>query len=124
MPTHHVRSAPAAGKERRFRRLFRADGRSVMVAMDHGGFQGYGPPLADAAGPGHAALDVVVARLHGLAADRLDVVFTQALAEGDREIIEGGDLDDDIGTEHDLGSTLRGHVGRIRNREHGDAVDR
>lgn len=51
MPTQHVSSAPAAGKERRFRRLFRPDGRSVMVAMDHGGFQGYGPPLGDATGP-------------------------------------------------------------------------
>ena len=51
MPTHHVSSATAAGKERRFWRLFRPDGRSVMVAMDHGGFQGYGPPLGDAAAP-------------------------------------------------------------------------
>jgi DhnA family fructose-bisphosphate aldolase class Ia len=51
MPTHHVSSATAAGKERRFGRLFRPDGRSVMVAMDHGGFQGYGPPLGDAAAP-------------------------------------------------------------------------
>jgi DhnA family fructose-bisphosphate aldolase class Ia len=51
MQLYHVSSATAAGKERRFRRLFRADGRSVMVAMDHGGFQGYGPPLGDAAAP-------------------------------------------------------------------------
>ena len=49
MGFHHVRSATAAGKERRFGRLFQSDGRSVMVAMDHGGFQGYGPPLGDAA---------------------------------------------------------------------------
>jgi DhnA family fructose-bisphosphate aldolase class Ia len=51
MQPYHVSSATAAGKERRFRRLFRPDGRAVMVAMDHGGFQGYGPPLGDAAAP-------------------------------------------------------------------------
>jgi DhnA family fructose-bisphosphate aldolase class Ia len=51
MHSPRVSSATAAGKERRFGRLFRTDGRSVMVAMDHGGFQGYGPPLGAAAGP-------------------------------------------------------------------------
>jgi DhnA family fructose-bisphosphate aldolase class Ia len=50
-PAHSVLSSTAAGKERRFGRLFRTDGRSVMVAMDHGGFQGYGPPTGDSAGP-------------------------------------------------------------------------
>ncbi|HXY46049.1 MAG TPA: hypothetical protein VEH29_17825 [Acidimicrobiales bacterium] len=40
-------SSTAAGKLRRLHRVFAGDGRSVIVAMDHAGFQGYGPPLAD-----------------------------------------------------------------------------
>jgi DhnA family fructose-bisphosphate aldolase class Ia len=44
-------SAPSAGKQRRLGRLFRPDGRSVMVALDHAGFQGYGPPNGEAAAP-------------------------------------------------------------------------
>jgi DhnA family fructose-bisphosphate aldolase class Ia len=51
MRLSQVSSATAAGKARRFGRLFRPDGRSVMVAMDHGGFQGYGPPLGETAAP-------------------------------------------------------------------------
>jgi DhnA family fructose-bisphosphate aldolase class Ia len=47
MQLYRVSSATAAGKER----LFRPDGRSVMVTMDHGGFEGYGPPLGDTAAP-------------------------------------------------------------------------
>lgn len=38
-------SAVGAGKERRFRRLFQADGRSLMVAVDHAAYMGQGPPL-------------------------------------------------------------------------------
>jgi DhnA family fructose-bisphosphate aldolase class Ia len=45
--TLHVASSTAAGKLRRLHRIFGADGRSVIVAMDHAGFQGYGPPTAD-----------------------------------------------------------------------------
>jgi DhnA family fructose-bisphosphate aldolase class Ia len=44
-------STAGAGKLRRLGRVFRPDGRSVIVAMDHGGFQGYGPPNADGLGP-------------------------------------------------------------------------
>jgi DhnA family fructose-bisphosphate aldolase class Ia len=51
MRLYQVSSATAAGKARRFGRLFRPDGRSVMVAMDHGGFQGHGPPLGETAAP-------------------------------------------------------------------------
>jgi DhnA family fructose-bisphosphate aldolase class Ia len=40
-------SSLAAGKLRRLNRIFGADGRSVIVAMDHAGFQGYGPPNAE-----------------------------------------------------------------------------
>jgi DhnA family fructose-bisphosphate aldolase class Ia len=39
------RSAVAAGKLRRFRRLVRPDGRSLLVAVDHGAYMGGGPPL-------------------------------------------------------------------------------
>jgi DhnA family fructose-bisphosphate aldolase class Ia len=44
--TLHVASSTAAGKLRRMRRIFGDDGRAVIVAMDHAGFQGYGPPNA------------------------------------------------------------------------------
>lgn len=38
-------SAVAAGKTRRFRRVVRGDGRSCLVAIDHGAYMGAGPPL-------------------------------------------------------------------------------
>ena len=41
-------SAVSAGKRRRFRHIFRADGRAVLVAMDHPAYMGAGVP-ADAA---------------------------------------------------------------------------
>jgi class I fructose-bisphosphate aldolase/fructose-bisphosphate aldolase/2-amino-3,7-dideoxy-D-threo-hept-6-ulosonate synthase len=45
-----VASSLAAGKIRRMHRIFGEDGRCVIVAMDHAGFQGYGPPTADGLG--------------------------------------------------------------------------
>ena len=39
------RSATAAGKTRRFRRIVRGDGRSCLVAIDHAAYMGTGPPL-------------------------------------------------------------------------------
>lgn len=41
-------SAIGAGKERRIRRIFGDDGRSVFVALDHAAYMGSGPPLGDA----------------------------------------------------------------------------
>ena len=40
-------SAIGAGKARRARHLFGADGRSVFVALDHAAYMGSGPPLGD-----------------------------------------------------------------------------
>lgn len=45
-----VASSLAAGKLRRMHRIFGDDGRTVIVAMDHAGFQGYGPPVAGGLG--------------------------------------------------------------------------
>ncbi|GII94592.1 class I fructose-bisphosphate aldolase [Sinosporangium siamense] len=42
---HH--SAIGAGKLRRMRRMFGADGRSVFVAIDHAAYMGEGPPLGE-----------------------------------------------------------------------------
>lgn len=42
---HH--SAVGAGKLRRMRRMFGADGRSVFVAIDHAAYMGAGPPLGE-----------------------------------------------------------------------------
>jgi class I fructose-bisphosphate aldolase/fructose-bisphosphate aldolase/2-amino-3,7-dideoxy-D-threo-hept-6-ulosonate synthase len=38
-------SAVGAGKTRRFRRMFKADGRALFVAIDHAAYLGAGPPL-------------------------------------------------------------------------------
>jgi DhnA family fructose-bisphosphate aldolase class Ia len=46
--SHPFPSAIGAGKERRARRLFGDDGRSVFVALDHAAYMGSGPPLGDA----------------------------------------------------------------------------
>ncbi|MFC0862288.1 class I fructose-bisphosphate aldolase [Sphaerimonospora cavernae] len=40
-------SAIGAGKLRRMRRMFGADGRSVFVAIDHAAYMGEGPPLGE-----------------------------------------------------------------------------
>ena len=40
-------SAIAAGKTRRARRFMRADGRTVLVAIDHAAYLGEGPPLGE-----------------------------------------------------------------------------
>ncbi|GLW09038.1 fructose-bisphosphate aldolase [Microtetraspora sp. NBRC 13810] len=40
-------SAVGAGKLRRMRRMFGADGRSVFVAIDHAAYMGEGPPLGE-----------------------------------------------------------------------------
>jgi class I fructose-bisphosphate aldolase/fructose-bisphosphate aldolase/2-amino-3,7-dideoxy-D-threo-hept-6-ulosonate synthase len=39
-----------AGKRRRGHRIFAEDGRSIVVALDHAGFEGHGPPNADGLG--------------------------------------------------------------------------
>lgn len=39
-------SSVGAGKERRFRRLVRPDGRALFVAVDHAAYMGAGPPLS------------------------------------------------------------------------------
>ena len=46
-PDRSISSSLDAGKRRRARRIFGSDGRTVIVAMDHAGFQGHGPPNAD-----------------------------------------------------------------------------
>ena len=48
----------------------------------------------------------------------------QPLVEGERDVLERRDLDDDFLAKHDLRGALRGHVGRIRDREHCTAVGR
>ena len=76
-----------------------------------------------AAGEIAQALDIILARLRSpAAAHGLDVVFTQALAEDDRQIVECRDLDDHVRVEHNLGGTPCCHVGRIRDRKHAGAV--
>ncbi|MFE3205201.1 class I fructose-bisphosphate aldolase [Embleya sp. NPDC055664] len=40
-------SATGAGKLRRMRRMFGADGRAVFVAIDHAAYMGEGPPLGE-----------------------------------------------------------------------------
>jgi DhnA family fructose-bisphosphate aldolase class Ia len=45
--THPFPSAIGAGKLRRARHLFGADGRSVFVALDHAAYMGSGPPLGE-----------------------------------------------------------------------------
>jgi DhnA family fructose-bisphosphate aldolase class Ia len=63
--SHPFPSAIGAGKLRRARHLFGADGRSVFVALDHAAYMGSGPPLGEpmhqiaAAGP-----DAVLATWH------------------------------------------------------------
>jgi len=43
--TAELYSSVGAGKLRRFRKLFKADGRSLMIAVDHAAYMGAGPPL-------------------------------------------------------------------------------
>ena len=63
--SHPFPSAIGAGKLRRGRHLFGADGRSVFVALDHAAYMGSGPPLGE---PMHqiaeAAPDAVLTTWH------------------------------------------------------------
>lgn len=63
--SHSFPSAIGAGKLRRARHLFGADGRSVFVALDHAAYMGSGPPLGE---PMHqiaeAAPDAVLVTWH------------------------------------------------------------
>ena len=54
-------SAVSAGKRRRFRRMFRADGRAVFVAMDHPAYMGTGVAPQAAAAIAAARPDAVLA---------------------------------------------------------------
>lgn len=54
-------SAVSAGKRRRFRHIFRADGRAVFVAMDHPAYLGAGVPAAAAAAVAEARPDAILA---------------------------------------------------------------
>ena len=54
-------SAVSAGKRRRFRHIFRADGRAVFVAMDHPGYMGMGVEPAAAASIARGGPDAVLA---------------------------------------------------------------
>lgn len=64
-PRAIVTSSVGAGKIRRMRRIFRDDGRTVMVAMDHAAVTGvgprYGPEIADIA---RARPDAILASWH------------------------------------------------------------
>jgi DhnA family fructose-bisphosphate aldolase class Ia len=57
-------SAVAAGKRRRARRLFGADGRTVLVALDHAAYMAAGPPAAAVSACALAAPDGVLATWH------------------------------------------------------------
>ncbi len=54
-------SAVSAGKRRRFRHIFRADGRAVFVAMDHPSYMGMGVEPAAAASIAAGGPDAVLA---------------------------------------------------------------
>lgn len=57
-------SAVGAGKERRTRRVFGTDGKSVVVALDHAGYMAAGPPLASIAQVAQGAPDAFLTTLH------------------------------------------------------------
>ena len=54
-------SAVSAGKRRRFRHIFRADGRAVFVAMDHPAYMGMGVAPSAAASIAAGGPDAVLA---------------------------------------------------------------
>ena len=54
-------SAVSAGKRRRFRHMFRADGRAVFVAMDHPSYMGMGVTPAAAAAIAEGRPDAILA---------------------------------------------------------------
>ena len=57
-------SAVSAGKRRRFRHIFRADGRAVFVAMDHPAYMGMGVAPSAAAAIAQGRPDAVLATWH------------------------------------------------------------
>ena len=57
-------SAVSAGKRRRFRHIFRADGRAVFVAMDHPAYMGMGVAPSAAAAIAQGQPDAVLATWH------------------------------------------------------------
>ena len=57
-------SAVGAGKLRRARRLFGADGRAVFVAIDHAAYMGAGPPLDRMADIAAGQPDAILATWH------------------------------------------------------------
>jgi DhnA family fructose-bisphosphate aldolase class Ia len=58
---NHPMSAIGAGKTRRFRHFVRADGRTVLVAIDHAAYMGGGPPR-------HAMPQIAAGRPDGILA--------------------------------------------------------
>jgi class I fructose-bisphosphate aldolase/fructose-bisphosphate aldolase/2-amino-3,7-dideoxy-D-threo-hept-6-ulosonate synthase len=73
-----VASAVAAGKLRRARHLFGADGRAVFVAMDHPAYMGTGVPAAAAGAIASARPDAVLATWQ-LARSRPEAFATSGL---------------------------------------------
>lgn len=79
-------SAVGAGKLRRLRRMFGADGRAVFVAIDHAAYLGAGPPL------GEPMREIAAARPDGvLATWHLARAYAEAFAESGLVLrVDGG----------------------------------
>ena len=75
----NVSSAIGAGKVRRMRRMFQADGRALFVALDHASYMGKGPDYG--------------AGLHGIAAGRPDAILaTWNIARSQAALFAGAGL--------------------------------